>query len=135
MNGKYLDRIYDLVKTKEMDTDAALRLMLQVQAETSEVIVGMQEEKNTAKEERKELTDSIEDIHKELQDLNKKLEKSVFGNPLVKIGTFIEENPKIAAFFFTLFVIVMNLWFVSGFRRAVLLFLHVPPEIVDAVAP
>jgi len=135
MNGNMLNEIKELVEQKKLDTDAALRLMLKSQGETVEAIGCMQKDRDIAKEERQELVNDVTEIKDDIKKLNDKLDEHVFENPVVKLGKFIKGNPKLASFMFMAILILMNLWFVSGFRRAILLLFHVPMEIVDAIAP
>lgn len=142
MNGKILEDLKKLASEKNISTDAALRLMCTVQAGFAEAIIDMGESDKEAAEERSNLSKNMETLARnseqqtsDLRKLNDKLEKRVFGNPFVVAGNFIREHPKASTTIFVTFVLVSNLWFISGFRRAIMLLLRIPPEIIDAIAP
>jgi len=142
MNGKILDELRELAAADNITTKSALRLMCTVQAGFAETIIAMDQRTEAAEEERAELKRSLEKLAENsdaqmanINELKEQLEKKVLGNPLVIFGNFMTEHPKIVASLFVLLVILSNLWFVSGFRRAILLLLKVPPEIIEAVAP
>lgn len=61
------------------------------------------------------------------------------ANILVRLGKFIKDNPKttrvIAAISAVIVLLLSNMWFISGFRRAIMLWLGIPKEIVDILSP
>jgi len=65
----------------------------------------------------------------------KKCNDRVMKNPFVSFGNFINDRPKLASVLALVAFIIINIWFISGFRRIVLLLLGVPAEIIDILAP
>lgn len=61
-------------------------------------------------------------IYLEVKELN--------GNPMVKVGQFIRDNPKVTITLVIVIVFFLNAWFVSGFRQPLLAWLGIPIELV-----
>lgn len=77
-----------------------------------------------------EVENRIADVGTDLFNVKTDIE-NLKKNPSLLLGNFAKEHPRWSAFTVVLIFIFLNLWFVSGFRRAVLILLHVPPEIID----
>jgi len=60
---------------------------------------------------------------------------AIRGNVAYKMGKLIQEHPRLALAATTVVVLLSNLWFITSFRRAVLLLLNVPQEIINFLAP
>jgi len=63
--------------------------------------------------------------------------KELRENPAVKLGFFYREHPKRVYLFLAIFLSLMNVWFVSGFRQPILrglfVWIGMPQEIVDLI--
>ena len=80
------------------------------------------------------ITEFKEDVSANLVKLNdatSKFEK----NPFIKFGGLYSDSPKIFWAIIAGIFVTLNLWFIEGFRRAILLLLHVPPEIIEMLNP
>lgn len=65
------------------------------------------------------------------------IKNTVVDNYAIKIGAFIKSNPKTSTTILAVFFVVSNVWFISGFRRAVITWLMsvlgFPPEVIANV--
>ena len=125
-NGEMLDELRALAEADKIPTTTALRLLM---AATAEMYEGMK----TVIEGQKgthDLSKKIEAIDEKLEGLNKTLEETK-RNPMVRFGQFIKDHPKWAWTAGSVLFLIFNLWFIPGFRRAVLILLRLPPEIVQ----
>ena len=52
-------------------------------------------------------------------------------NPLVRLGVYIQKHPKTAAFGVCIFLLSLNLWFVTGLRAGVMEWLGMPQSLID----
>lgn len=99
----------------------------------------LQEDKN------KELLRSIQDLQAQTHNLEQTLcldtkaikteLEEVQGNISHRLGKYFAKHPKVVWALLAGYFILMNLWFIAGFRQAVLTILHVPPEIISLVNP
>jgi len=74
------------------------------------------------------------DVSENLASLNKvkeQLDKNIF----IKFGNLANDSPKTFWAIISALFVMLNLWFISGFRQAILLLLRVPPEIIDMLNP
>lgn len=145
-NGEMLDELSKLASQPgTIDNNTAMRLLLSAQRETQQTLKKMMEEQEAVRKETSDYRDKYVDERSQqavlMQALIVKVEKlassieSIIANPVVKMGSFAKDNPKMATFFLILFLIVANLWFISGFRHAVLMTLGVPEEIIQILNP
>lgn len=162
-NGEMLKELRLLAESDKVPTASALRLVMSAMAEVherTEEIVKTQEcysdelevSRKQYTEERAEqsrlinsLAEKIDVLAGKVDGMDSKIDgvsadvKSVTadvkGNLAYKIGNFVKEHPKIVAVVATIAVVVSNLWFITTFRRSVLLLLRFPAEVIDLLAP
>jgi len=138
-NGQMLVELRELARSsKELSNDAALRLTLSALADLYEK-TEMHLKAEHARDEKVDqinisLAQSIEQLKCEVADLKKITEVTV-KNPAYVLGRALSEHPKLSGAITFLAFVIMNLWFISGFRRLVLIGLGLPPEIIDVLAP
>ena len=60
----------------------------------------------------------------------RQLREEVKKNPLYNLGNFIRTNPRTFGILVAVVFIVINMWFVSGWRRPLLLWLGLPEELI-----
>lgn len=133
-NGEMLAELRDLAQTPQaIKTSAAIRLMLSAQAEMWKAINDMRDETRNYRAGRE----------KAEQERDKKIEtmcgdvsalKTAVNNPLVKIGSFIQNHPKatltILSILLVMGLIVSNLWLDDSIRYPILAALGIPTELV-----
>lgn len=125
-NGEMLDELRALAEAEKIPTTTALRLLM---AATAEMYEGMKTVINGQKDTH-DLSEKIEAIDDKLEGLKKTLEETK-RNPMVRLGQFMKDHPKWAWTAASILFLIFNLWFIPGFRRAILILLHVPPEIIQ----
>lgn len=52
------------------------------------------------------------------------------SNFFFRLAKFIQQNPRTAGILFAVILVTINLWFVSGFRRPLLIWLGIPSDLV-----
>ena len=57
------------------------------------------------------------------------VKREVRGNPFFKLGTFTQENPRLALTLGIVLIALVNAWFVPIWLRPLLLWLNIPIEI------
>lgn len=60
----------------------------------------------------------------------RELREEVKVNPIYNLGNFIRANPRTFAILLAILFIVINAWFVSGWRRPLLIWLGLPEELI-----
>lgn len=72
---------------------------------------------------------ALREIGRDLEQV-KGLEKRVDKLERISIIRFIKENPKTSAFIIFLIFVGFNAWFVSDFRKTILLLLGLPKDLI-----
>jgi chromosome segregation ATPase len=156
-NGKMLDELRRLAREKEIDTNAALGLIMGAMAdvvenmekgkqdrqEQSDRIVLLESRFTEVENRLTALEEKIETLVGEVESLAasidaraiKELRESIEKNPVVRLGKFIREYKFYATTIFIAILIASNLWFISGFRRGVLEFLKFPESLIKILVP
>lgn len=60
----------------------------------------------------------------------RQLRTQVNSNPFYSLGNFIRSNPRTFAILLAIVFIILNAWFVSGWRRPLLIWLGIPEELI-----
>ena len=68
----------------------------------------------------------LKQIYLELRSVKKEVRR----NPFFIAGNFARSNPKTAMTLAVIVMLIINMWFVSGWRRPLLIWLGIPPELV-----
>lgn len=141
-NGQMLDELRKLAaEEKTVPTKVYLRMFSAAMADIIDKQNTLDKRVETLEESMSTRDDNMKGCIKSVQDDVAELRKQyndsngLSKNPMIVAGRFIRNYPKLFSFLMVLLVILSNVWFISGFRRAVLLLLHVPSEIVNMLAP
>lgn len=129
-----LGEIEKLAAAGKIDITAALRLMLTAQGAMMQQQEDGRSERETLKDAVEELSNKVESVSSKVTLIHNDIEK-IKKNPMTEMGRFIQDRPKLAAAVGIILFMIMNLWFISGFRRAAMIGLGFPMEIVDLLAP
>jgi len=65
-----------------------------------------------------------------IYEMIENIRTEISNNPMIQLGQFIKQHPRVTAFAGAVFLLVANLWFISGFRRGVLEWVGAPDEII-----
>lgn len=138
-NGQMLNELRKLAESKgELSHEAALRLTLSALAniyDTTQKFIDLQEERYKNMERcDNEIAHSIDCLSTQITELKQANEK-ILKNPAIGFGNFITDKPKLSAFLGFAFFVLINLWFLPGFRHLILLWLNVPKEVIDILVP
>lgn len=133
-NTQMLNELQELAAAGDIDIKPALRLMLSAQGAMMTHMEDGRSERETLKDAVEELSNKVESVSSKVTLIHKDIEK-IKKNPMTEMGRFIQDRPKLAAMVGFILFIIMNLWFISGFRRAAMIGLGFPMEIVDLLAP
>ena len=82
-----------------------------------------------------EMNGRLDCLEKKSDEQGEILTNLCLPNPVISIGCWIKNHPKISGAVFVLFMILMNIWFIPEFRHIVLVMLGVPGEVIDIIAP
>ena len=129
-----LSELRQLAAAGDIDIKTAMRLMLSAQADLMSHLKIGRDERDELKRAVEDLTEQVEDVGADVKQIHAEMVK-MKKNPLVRAGDLMLESPKLAWFIGIVVFLAANLWFISGFRQAILAALGVPPEIVDILAP
>lgn len=151
------DMIAELRKLAESDgkisTPAALRMTLSALAQQHDTLLKIQADQECVNDNReaqdreitalkndmekiKKQVEQIEGLSESLERLTgeiQKLANVLTNNPVVSIGQFIRDHPRLAAAGLAILLILANVWFIEAFRIGILEWLGVPDSIIDLV--
>ena len=131
-NGSMLSELRSLAATPgKISDDAATRLTLSAIADVYQKL----DEHLSTEQQRTSTMDEMKDDIDGLKRDMKEMKEAITKNLLVSFGSHLSRNPKLAWIYVTVMFVLMNLWFISGFRKLILLAIGINPTLVELLAP
>ena len=149
MNGHTLETLREQSQKAKIPPSVAMPIMFAAIADMTDAIKDLGINQQESKNERAKMSDDIESISNDVQELSSKidcqtksvgeLKDNIEKNPAMIVGTFIQKYKKFTLFlvslFSILFVFLLTAWSLPGVRIGVMTYMGIPEEIILFLNP